>query len=497
MQLKIIPVNNVNSAIYGRLIELCTNDKDIMLNNISGINAVSIIISDNIDILTNIRSEFKYTMLIYDKLDDTNLDSIDCMIHMNSSTNIIDKCIKSLLSKIKSDYDCWIYKHYLQTILDSSPDMAWFKDLQGRHIILNKEFGNVVDKPVESCLNKEHPDIWGIPWEEYYSSDFACRKSEDEIAKSGKTGVFEEKVLTKGKMKQFITYKSPLYDPFGNLIGTCGIGHDCTDFSNIGLQIDIIISSMPFPIFICDQDFNIIRMNSSAERMTNHYGDDTSFRYLEWKNRYLYKVEEKEYGAVYQLTDNNGLLYIECIEKPINDYFGNATGYFCMFRDITYMRLYEKIMFDAANTDELTGLYNRRYFYNFINDNKNKEMTLIYMDLDHFKEINDNFGHTKGDEVLKKIAEIIREYFSDDINIRLGGDEFATLVIGESDLNEIKDKIKKIKHDVKRVIPRGSVKGFGLSSGIASNDGSKTTKDFVKEADKLMYRNKDKHHSEE
>ena len=57
------------------------NDKDIMLNNISDINAVSIIISDNIDILTNIRSEFKYTMLIYDKLDDTNLDSIDCIIY--------------------------------------------------------------------------------------------------------------------------------------------------------------------------------------------------------------------------------------------------------------------------------------------------------------------------------------------------------------------------------------------------------------------------------
>lgn len=81
MQLKIIPINNVNSTIYGRLIELCTNDKDIMLNNISDINAVSIIISDNIDILTNIRSEFKYTMLIYDKLGDTNLDSIDCIIY--------------------------------------------------------------------------------------------------------------------------------------------------------------------------------------------------------------------------------------------------------------------------------------------------------------------------------------------------------------------------------------------------------------------------------
>lgn len=86
--------------------------------------------------------------------------------------------------------------------------------------------------------------------------------------------------------------------------------------------------------------------------------------------------------------------------------------------------------------DSLTGIRNRTYFEREINDlniQTNKQIGMIICDLDNLKKVNDNFGHLRGDELLKQFAKILNKYTSDEVLVaRIGGDEFILLLKGKS-----------------------------------------------------------------
>ena len=95
-------------------------------------------------------------------------------------------------------------------------------------------------------------------------------------------------------------------------------------------------------------------------------------------------------------------------------------------------------MFEAevqriSTTDALTGLHNRWYFEEFLKNNPDKVWTLLYIDLDGFKSVNDSLGHTRGDRVLVQVAEILKGIFPQAEHIRLGGDEFTVYVKNDTD----------------------------------------------------------------
>ena len=95
---------------------------------------------------------------------------------------------------------------------------------------------------------------------------------------------------------------------------------------------------------------------------------------------------------------------------------------------------------DLSKRDNLTGLYNDRYFYERLDMETQKaidegsDLSLIFFDLDHFKQVNDTHGHLVGSRVLKEVALIINEVFldSDAASARYGGDEFVILLPGYS-----------------------------------------------------------------
>ncbi|MBQ4833952.1 diguanylate cyclase [Pseudoalteromonas sp. MMG010] len=93
---------------------------------------------------------------------------------------------------------------------------------------------------------------------------------------------------------------------------------------------------------------------------------------------------------------------------------------------------------ESAAKDHLTGLYNRRYFYQFaerlLND-KTKQNSLALLDIDFFKKINDTFGHEAGDQALKQVANLLKNSFSPYTVARVGGEEFA-IILTELDINQ-------------------------------------------------------------
>jgi diguanylate cyclase (GGDEF)-like protein len=91
--------------------------------------------------------------------------------------------------------------------------------------------------------------------------------------------------------------------------------------------------------------------------------------------------------------------------------------------------------------DELTKVYNRKYLNKILEKSLNKKMCVILCDIDHFKHINDNFGHPKGDEVLKIFANLLKNNLrKNDIVIRIGGEEFLIIFDGVEQI-EIATKI--------------------------------------------------------
>jgi len=152
---------------------------------------------------------------------------------------------------------------------------------------------------------------------------------------------------------------------------------------------------------------------------------------------------------------------------------------------------------EAATTDSLTGLYNRRPLMKRMAEEKSRAVrrkygfVTLFIDLDDFKKINDNHGHTTGDAVLIKVANeikrIIRPY---DIAARYGGDEFVVMLM-EIPLEAAATLAKKIAEAIKRIEINDFNMGISASIGIHQFGSNNATEDPIEEADKAMYRAKD------
>jgi len=147
--------------------------------------------------------------------------------------------------------------------------------------------------------------------------------------------------------------------------------------------------------------------------------------------------------------------------------------------------------------DEMTGLYNRRYFENELtrlSTSRRLPITLMVADMDRLKIINDNYGHKTGDQYIKGIAEVLKKSSRDeDIVARIGGDEFA-IILPETGF-EAADKIyQRIKFNLKKYNQQHElVEELKLSLGFAVKTKKEQNLDQIfKKADKIMYNNKSK-----
>jgi diguanylate cyclase (GGDEF)-like protein/PAS domain S-box-containing protein len=158
------------------------------------------------------------------------------------------------------------------------------------------------------------------------------------------------------------------------------------------------------------------------------------------------------------ITRNGDEVPIQDSVAPIRDRIGNIIGSVMIFHDVSKeSRLFRQLSYQASH-DTLTGLINRREFENrlaaaldTIRSNAEETHALLYVDLDQFKVVNDTFGHTAGDALLRQLAEQIQTQIrSSDLFARLGGDEFGILLERCS-----QDRAIKVAEAI-----RGSIEGF-------------------------------------
>lgn len=149
-----------------------------------------------------------------------------------------------------------------------------------------------------------------------------------------------------------------------------------------------------------------------------------------------------------------------------------------------------------ANTDPLTGLYNHRYFYHLLETEVkrarrySRSLSLIMLDIDHFKQFNDRFGHLSGDEALRCLAQILRKNSRGvDMVARYGGEEFA-IILPETDLAQAGIQAERLRTAaVEQQWPESQLT-ISLGAAALGTDMSKA-EDLVRDADRALYRAKE------
>ena len=190
--------------------------------------------------------------------------------------------------------------------------------------------------------------------------------------------------------------------------------------------------------------------------------------------------------------------YDNAMEAGASDFIKKPFTLKELLARIQHVKLQEKIRAMSV-TDELTGLYNRRGFFTLaerelkIANRYKKKMFLIYADLDNLKEINDTFGHLKGDMILIESAKLLRETFREaDIIARIGGDEFVVVLIDitEVDAETAISRLGKNIDILNEKITQGYK--FSISTGIACYDPEFPSSiiELLDHADKSLYEQK-------
>lgn len=160
----------------------------------------------------------------------------------------------------------------------------------------------------------------------------------------------------------------------------------------------------------------------------------------------------------------------------------------------------EEALRRAATTDELTGLPNRRAFLHMLDvelarsNRSGAPLALALIDLDHFKSINDRFGHAGGDETLRRFAQVARETIrTADVIGRIGGEEFAVLM---PDTDQIQSGIagERLREAIERrrlILPSGALVPLTISVGVAHHLADEDRDRLIVRADEALYEAKE------
>ena len=155
------------------------------------------------------------------------------------------------------------------------------------------------------------------------------------------------------------------------------------------------------------------------------------------------------------------------------------------------VKIQQEQLFHLAMTDQLTGLYNRHSLSHLLPKYFNSTsahttpLSLLVLDIDHFKHINDTYGHTRGDDVLKKFGQLISSSFrSEDLVARYGGEEFVVLM-AHAPIEHALEKAEELRKYIETHLIEGLK--ITISIGIASADSHADFEELFNQADSALY----------
>jgi len=412
----------------------------------------------------------------------------------------------------------------VRLMADNMPDMLWAKDMENRYIFTNRVMcanllqASDTSEPIgktdmffaerERNAHPENP--------QWHTFGEMCANSDETVRNSGRPERFDECGNVRGKFIFLDVHKAPIFDNDGEIIGTVGCGRDVTREKELEHRIKrwaSVFESTLEGIILTDAETHIVDANPAFTQITGYTRDeilgkrpsmlqsgkhDELFYRRMWRS---IKDTGSWQGEVWN-KHKDGEVYPEWLAiSTIKSDRGEVANYIGMFADISEAKHTQEKLNHLAHYDPLTGLYNRHMFtlrleYSLQRAKRTGEqLALLFLDLDHFKVINDTLGHPAGDALLMEVAGRIKDCLREvDTVARLAGDEFIIIIEKASQIDSLETIANKVLDVLRQPI---GVEGHQFHStasiGIARypEDGE-DEHTLIKNADAAMYLAKEK-----
>ncbi|MGX2962017.1 EAL domain-containing protein (plasmid) [Peribacillus sp. JNUCC 23] len=409
-----------------------------------------------------------------------------------------------------------IEKFLLMEIMEEIVDFVCLKDGEGKWIRMNSNSSNknLLQLDYLYFLGKKDNDLARLypNFQVFFEN---CRISDEETWLNGKITKFEESVYNiEDEMRIFDIIKVPFFNVDGSRNELLILGRDITNEKKNETDLEIKIKEL--------EDFKFALDESSIVAITDHRGIIT---YVNNKFCEISKYSKNELIGNNHRIVNSGYhpkSFMKSMWKTIQDgrvWMGNIKNkakdgsnywvkttiipfvdnkgipyqYISIRQDITeQMKMEEQILYNSYH-DELTGLRNRRYLKDnlnqWINENKNNQMALLFLDLNRFKFINDTLGHSVGDQVLREVSNRIFTYLHEKAELyRFGGDEFIIALKNctINDVNELANEINHLLSPSFHINDESLYLSASVGISLFPSDGV-DIETLVKKADSAMY----------
>ncbi|AWJ82734.1 diguanylate cyclase [Azospirillum sp. TSH58] len=302
--------------------------------------------------------------------------------------------------------------------------------------------------------------------------------------------------------------KAVFCDSTGNLGGIVGVIHDLTEGLPSEERLQAILEQSPVGVSVSRRDDGrIIFVNTRFAELIGLKREDLIGRqardyYLDRHQRERVIERLRSYGSVtnmevqFRRADGSSFWTLFTVNQAV---IQGVQVNLAWIYDYTDRRNMEEALRDMASRDPLTGIYNRRSFMELARSQLarahrfSEPMSVFVLDVDHFKRINDSYGHATGDDALRMVAggcqAILREY---DILGRLGGEEFVVVLPGAT-AEESRVVAERVRRHLSRMAIPGPEGRFHLTSsiGISAIEGAyDTLEKAIHRADLALYRAK-------
>lgn len=379
-----------------------------------------------------------------------------------------------------------------------------------RYKYVNKALKNFFGLKDSDIVNKTPQEVFRDESGEMFSSAYKKCISLKKVLE------VEEEVVKDGVKNYFQTTITPVFEENGEI-------YVISSKKNITSQKELekklreeralfktTLHSLGDAVISSDINGNVCIMNEVAEKLTGWSMDeaknlpfDSVFTIINEFSREIIESPIKkvfETGQIIELANNTMLIKkngeeipIEDSAAPIKDEMGIVSGAVIVFRDFTEKKQRQEKIEYLSYHDQLTGLYNRRYYEEEIKRLDKDEVlpvTIVMIDVNGLKLTNDAFGHQIGDKLLISVAKAISEACSGEETVaRLGGDEFIIL-LPNADNSYAEKLVERIYSNIRK---QNNIENIIISVSIGwENKILKEQKieDVVAKADEYMYRKK-------
>jgi len=205
-------------------------------------------------------------------------------------------------------------------------------------------------------------------------------------------------------------------------------------------------------------------------------------------------------SEVEQRRRDGHVVHTEVVTTYLLDDAGKPVSILGVSRDVTERKKAERELDKLAQIDELTGLANRRHFMLLAEQELSRMvryggvLSVLMMDIDHFKQVNDTYGHHTGDLVLRELGRLCRETLRDVDSVgRIGGEEFAVMLPQTNGTRalEVAERLRQVIERAEVPLERGLPLHFTLSIGVTTmSDVNANIDSLLDQADKALYRAK-------